>query len=73
MDIYGAGEPPIEGVHARVLAEMMARTSKGSVRYESDREALVRRLRSESEPGDVVITLGAGDVYKIGNELVHGN
>jgi len=72
MDIYPAGEAPIEGVHARGLVDMMTRTLTGAVHYEGDRETLVHRLRSEIRQGDVIITLGAGDVYKIGNELLRG-
>ena len=71
MDIYPAGETPIPGVHARDLAEGVAAHGHREVHYlGSDRAAVVRFLKETVRPGDLVLTLGAGDVGHIGAELL---
>ncbi|MGE5893569.1 MAG: UDP-N-acetylmuramate--L-alanine ligase [bacterium] len=69
LDIYPAGEKPIEGVSAAVLTERI-RTRQKNASYEKDAGALLKKLREDVKPGDVVITLGAGDVYKIGESFL---
>jgi len=68
-DIYPAGEPPIPGVHARSLAEGIGARTGRDIRYVSDRaevvEALLRTIRS----GDLVLTLGAGDVGIVADQV----
>ena len=71
MDIYPAGEPPIPGVHARDLAEGIASHGhRGVVYLDNDRERILQYLCQTTRPGDMVITLGAGDVGTLGGELV---
>jgi len=68
-DVYSAGEPSIEGVDAERLASGIAtRTGRGE--YVGNLEAARTRLCDSVEPGDVVLTLGAGDVWKVGEELL---
>ena len=70
-DIYPAGEPPIPGVHARSLAEgIAARGRRGGVRYLSDRREIVEFLFQTVRRGDLVLTLGAGDVGGVGEEVL---
>lgn len=69
LDIYAAGETPVSGVDSRTLVELIAKRGV-DVRYEPDRDELVKKLSDQASPGDVVITLGAGDVYKIGERLL---
>jgi UDP-N-acetylmuramate--alanine ligase len=69
-DIYPAGEPPIAGVHARHLAEGIAARTNQEARYVSDREALVDELLRVARPGDLVLTLGAGDISGVADQLL---
>jgi UDP-N-acetylmuramate--alanine ligase len=71
MDIYAAGEAPIVGVHARDLADGIAAHGHREVRYMGgDRAAIVDYLCESTRPGDLVLTLGAGDVGQLGGELL---
>ncbi|MGH9839171.1 MAG: UDP-N-acetylmuramate--L-alanine ligase [Blastocatellia bacterium] len=69
-DIYAASEDPIEGVTSRALAEETERFGHRNVRYiggvEQGRQALVEA----AQPGDLVITLGAGNVWRAGEEFI---
>jgi UDP-N-acetylmuramate--alanine ligase len=68
-DIYPAGEPPLPGVHAAGLAEGLAARGRDA-RYLSDRTALVEFLADAARPGDMVITLGAGDIGSVGDQVL---
>ena len=68
--IYSAGEKPIEGVSGRQLADMTSEYEKKRVEYFSTLEGIADKLAEIVEPGDLVITLGAGDVYQVGEELL---
>jgi UDP-N-acetylmuramate--alanine ligase len=69
LDIYAAGEAPIEGVSSKVLAEAVAKHGHHAVSYVGDRATLARLLAAEAKPGDCVIALGAGDVNKVLREV----
>lgn len=64
LDIYGAGEDPRPGVSGRQVAEEIG--ARRQVAYVPEFSQLVSRLRRETRPGDTLLTLGAGDVWKIG-------
>ena len=71
MDIYAAGEAPIPGVHARNLADGIAAHGHREVLYlGGDRAAIVDYLYESTRAGDLVLTLGAGDVGLLGGELL---
>jgi UDP-N-acetylmuramate--alanine ligase len=71
MDIYPAGEAPIPGVHSRDLADGIAAHGHREVLYMgSDRAAIVDYLCESTRAGDLVLTLGAGDVGQLGGELL---
>ncbi len=71
MDIYPAGEQPIPGVHARDLADGIASHGHREVVYlDNDRERILEYLCEITRRGDLVLTLGAGDVGTLGGELV---
>ena len=65
-DIYyeGTGESPIPGVSGRDLAERIAAYEGKPVTYLADRAALDDFLRNSTGPGDTVVTMGAGDIYR---------
>ncbi len=67
--IYSAGEKPIEGISAEVLAEMIRERSDKPVIYNPDLEALAALAAGEASPGDMIITMGAGDIWKAGNMI----
>lgn len=69
-DIYAAGEAPIEGVSGETILQEVRRQSGQSVVYLPEREKLASYLQKEIQEGDLVITMGAGDIYKTGEELV---
>ncbi len=71
MDIYAAGEAPIPGVHARDLADGIAAHGHREVLYlGGDRAAIIDYLCESTRAGDLVLTLGAGDVGQLGGELL---
>jgi UDP-N-acetylmuramate--alanine ligase len=71
MDIYPAGETPIPGVHARDLADGIAAHGHREVLYmDGDRPAILEYLCDATRTGDLVLTLGAGDVGQLGPELL---
>jgi UDP-N-acetylmuramate--alanine ligase len=71
MDIYPAGEAPIPGVHARDLADGIAAHGHREVIYmDGDRDGIVRYLCESTRSGDLVLTLGAGDVGQLGAEFL---
>jgi len=70
MDIYPAGETPIEGVHSSVLENGIGEYSQVDVAYEADRAAMRRRILDDMRPGDILFTMGAGDVFRMGEEIV---
>jgi UDP-N-acetylmuramate--alanine ligase len=68
-EIYGAREKPISGVTA-ALIDGAARDAGRAVTWRGERGALAAALAAGTEPGDVVITLGAGDITRTGPELL---
>ena len=68
-DIYAASEAEIAGVSAEVLCEKIARSGHPRVGY-LPRAELVEHLREHCQEGDLVLTLGAGDIVRVGEELV---
>jgi len=69
-DIYPAGEKPIEGVTAKWLSEGIKEHGHKEVMYIPDREETMAYLLEQLHENDVLITLGAGDVWKIGREFM---
>jgi UDP-N-acetylmuramate--alanine ligase len=69
-DIYPAGEKPIPGVSAHTIIERVKAQSRVAVEYAPSIDALVERVASEAGAGDLVITMGAGDIYRAGERLL---
>ena len=70
-DIYSAGENPIENVTSSLVADSIRRQACEMVRVIElhTLDAVVKRLKSVIRPGDIIITLGAGDVHKVAEEI----
>ena len=70
MDVYAASEDPIPGVEARDLCDGISGHGHKDVTYIADKEAVVAHLKDVVQPGDLVITLGAGNVWQVGEEFI---
>ncbi|KPJ59997.1 MAG: UDP-N-acetylmuramate--alanine ligase [Latescibacteria bacterium DG_63] len=69
-DIYAAGEEPIRGVSSKNVAAEIKKRGHTDVIYESDTESLLSSLPSALKAGDIVVTLGAGDISGFGEKLL---
>ncbi|GHF81620.1 UDP-N-acetylmuramate--L-alanine ligase [Deinococcus ficus] len=69
LDIAAASEDPIPGIHATLISDRMRAQGHGHVTYHADREEVVTTLRDSAQPGDLIVTMGAGDVWKIARTL----
>ena len=71
IDVFPAGEMPIPGVTSKMLADLVAERHPGKrVLYAPDRATLMGYLDAEVEEGDLLITMGAGDVTQVGPEYL---
>ncbi len=69
-DIYAAGEQPIPGVSGAKLAEAVRSGGHPSVTFVEQKQQLPDHVLPHLKPGDLVITLGAGDIWKAGTGLL---
>jgi len=70
MDIYPAGEDAIPGVSSHRLYEAILKRGHLNVRYLGALGGAAQKLAELTVPGDVVLTLGAGDIYALGDQLL---
>ncbi len=68
--IYAASEEPIPGVSGANIVEVARRHGHRDADYVEDLDALYERAMTIIRPGDVVVTLGAGDIYKVGERIL---
>ncbi len=69
-EIYAAGEQPIPGVSGAKLAEIVRAAGHPSVTFVEQKDQLVEQVLPHLKSGDLVITLGAGDIWKTGPGLL---
>ncbi|HPC43944.1 MAG TPA: UDP-N-acetylmuramate--L-alanine ligase [Candidatus Latescibacteria bacterium] len=69
LDIYPSRETPIEGVTSRLVAEACSRAGARDVREVHSHEEAAAILRDSARSGDIVLTIGAGDIWKVGTAL----
>ena len=69
-NIYAAGEEPIAGVTGQALADAVRAHGHPDVTYVDKRADLPAALLPRLQPGDLVVTLGAGDITQVGPELL---
>ena len=69
-DIYPAGEAPIEGVNSEALATRVRRHGQRDVTWISDRDELCEHLERVLQSGDILLTLGAGNVWQLGEAML---
>lgn len=70
-NIYSAGETPIPGVTANMIAQNIISNNQANVEFFSTQEEIIDFLIGEVTSGDLVITLGAGDIWKVGDQLLN--
>lgn len=63
-DVYPASEPPIEGVSGQLLVDEILRNGHEQVIYQADRKKLAIEIGRRLEPGDCVVSLGAGNIHE---------
>lgn len=72
-DIYSpAGEKQIEGVSSAKLVELIVQNSNANARHLPTKEDVLADLTPRIAPGDLVLTMGAGDIWKVGYALADG-
>ncbi len=64
-EIYSAGEKPIAEVSSQKMARQLEERDRLGVHVIGDKEEMVRFLKEETRGGDLVITMGAGDIWKV--------
>lgn len=70
-EIYAAGECPIVGVKAKKLADLIQMENPGKeVVFLPAKDEILNYLSANVKPGDLVVTLGAGDIFQVANKLV---
>jgi UDP-N-acetylmuramate--alanine ligase len=69
LDIYPASESPIPGVTSQRLVERMGELGFTRARYASSEVAVTSEILADIHPGDLVLTIGAGPVWKIAENL----
>lgn len=69
-DVFAAREDPVPGVSGQLISDRVAAADGPQVHYVPERGDLAAALAELVRPGDVVLTLGAGDVTRVGPELV---
>ena len=70
LDVYAAGEAPIPGISGRTVVESAREQGAAHVGEAGPPAAAVAAVVAEARPGDTVLTLGAGDVWKLGDEVL---
>ncbi|UGT69093.1 UDP-N-acetylmuramate--L-alanine ligase [Nocardia gipuzkoensis] len=68
LDVYGAREKPLPGVNGALVAQSVTKP----VHYQPDMSRVGRQVAGLALPGDVVITMGAGDVTMLGSQILDG-
>ena len=69
-EIYSAGEPPIEGVSSELIAKAVNRHLGREAEIIGRFEDIPARVLSKAKKGDIILTLGAGDIYKAGRMII---
>ena len=70
LDIYAAGEEPIPGVDSQSLVERL-RAAGAPVEYVPGLDEAVARIARAAQPGDVILTQGAGNVSSLGQKILN--
>ncbi|MBW1822123.1 MAG: UDP-N-acetylmuramate--L-alanine ligase, partial [Deltaproteobacteria bacterium] len=70
LPVYAAGEKKIEGVESDLMCEEIRAHGHSKVICKKSIKQAVSHLKNILKPGDILLTLGAGDVWKVGEEIL---
>ena len=71
LNVYSAGEKPIKGANSENLLKRIKKASHKNTVYMKDKEKAIEHIITALQRGDMLLTLGAGDVWKIGEEILN--
>jgi len=69
LDIYPAGEKPEKGISSKKLVEDIRKAGNLNARYVDDPDIFADRIADELKKGDILLTSGAGNVWKYGDKI----
>jgi UDP-N-acetylmuramate--alanine ligase len=69
-DVYAARERPIQGIDGELVARSASDFGHRHVHYVADKAELPERIVELVEPGDIIVTMGAGDIWKAGERIL---
>ncbi len=69
-DVYPAREKPIEGISGKLIADTAKDYGHKNVFYEPDKNKIPELLMKIEQPGDIIVTMGAGDIWRYGEKFV---
>ncbi|MEK7817365.1 MAG: UDP-N-acetylmuramate--L-alanine ligase, partial [Actinomycetota bacterium] len=70
-DVFGAREEPEPGISGKLVVDSALKWGPGArVAYIPKLRDMVTLLLKEARPGDLILTMGAGDIFKVGDELL---
>jgi UDP-N-acetylmuramate--alanine ligase len=69
-DVYPAREEPIQGVSGELIANAAKQFGHKDARYVANKKKVPETLQAICRPDDIVITMGAGDIWKYGEEFL---
>jgi UDP-N-acetylmuramate--alanine ligase len=69
LDVYPAREEPIQGVSGALIADSIRQLGHGAIHYIPQKNELLPAILKIRKPGDLIITLGAGDVNRVLDQL----
>lgn len=68
-DIYSANESPISGISGETIFKEIKKTNHGQIKYLPSKDDILSYLYEIVQPGDIIITMGAGDIWTVSQEL----
>jgi UDP-N-acetylmuramate--alanine ligase len=69
-DVYPAREKPIEGVTGELISNITKKFGHKNVHYLKDKKDVPKKLMDIKKDGDIIVTMGAGDIWKYGEKFV---
>lgn len=70
LDVYPARERPIQGITGQLIATSASAFGHHNVHYTPDKESAAAAALQLLQAGDIIVTMGAGDVYKAGQQIL---
>ncbi len=68
--IYPAREKPIPGITGKLIADAAIQSGHKNVKYINSNEKIIEKIKQEAREGDIVITMGAGNIYVYGEDFL---